>query len=85
MVGPPATATRPAAPPPALSDTRGVADSEAATTIRRRTRRVFASPFGAVYDFYIRRERLSQLIARFAWHRDVRPFYASMAAIPCSA
>jgi SAM-dependent methyltransferase len=59
-----------------------VADSEAATTIRERNRRVFASPFGAVYDFYIRRERFSQLIARFAWHSDVRPFYASMAAIP---
>jgi SAM-dependent methyltransferase len=40
------------------------------------------APFGAAYDFYIRRERFSQLIARFAWHSDVRPFYASMAAIP---
>jgi SAM-dependent methyltransferase len=59
-----------------------MADPEPATTIRERNRRVFASPFGAVYDFYIRRERLSQLIARFAWHSDVRPFYASMAAIP---
>jgi hypothetical protein len=58
-----------------------VADSDAATTVRERNRRVFASPFGAVYDFYIRRERLAQLIARFAWHSDVRPFFASMAAI----
>jgi hypothetical protein len=58
-----------------------VADAEAATTIHERNRRVFASPFGAVYDFYIRRERLAQLIARLAWHSDVRPFYASMAAI----
>jgi SAM-dependent methyltransferase len=58
-----------------------VADSEPATTIRERNRRVFASPFGAVYDFYIQREPLSRLIARLAWHSDVRPFYASMAAI----
>jgi ubiquinone/menaquinone biosynthesis C-methylase UbiE len=59
-----------------------MADSEPATTVRERNRRVFASPFGAVYDFYIRRERLSQLIARLAWHSDIRPFFASMAAIP---
>ena len=52
-----------------------------AATIRERNQRVFASPFGAVYDFYIRRERLARLIARLAWHSDVRPFYASMAAI----
>jgi SAM-dependent methyltransferase len=57
-----------------------VADSDAAT-IRERNRRVFASPFGAVYDFYIQREPLARLIARLAWHSDVRPFYASMAAI----
>jgi ubiquinone/menaquinone biosynthesis C-methylase UbiE len=42
---------------------------------------VFASPFGAVYDFYIRREPLARLVARVAWHSDVRPFYASMATI----
>lgn len=59
-----------------------MADSEPAATVRERNRRVFASPFGAVYDFYIRRERLSQLIARLAWHSDIRPFFASMAAIP---
>jgi ubiquinone/menaquinone biosynthesis C-methylase UbiE len=57
-----------------------VADPEAAATIHERNQRLFAGPFGAVYDFYIRRERLSQLIARLAWHSDVRPFYASMAA-----
>jgi SAM-dependent methyltransferase len=59
----------------------GVADPEAATTIHERNKGVFASPFGAVYDFYIQRERLSQLIARLVWHSDVRPFYASVAAI----
>jgi ubiquinone/menaquinone biosynthesis C-methylase UbiE len=59
-----------------------MADSDPAATVRERNRRVFASPFGAVYDFYIRRERLSQLIARLAWHSDIRPFFASMAAIP---
>jgi SAM-dependent methyltransferase len=58
-----------------------VAGSEASTTIRERNRRVFGSPFGAVYDFYIQREPLARLIARIAWHSDVRPFYASMAAI----
>jgi ubiquinone/menaquinone biosynthesis C-methylase UbiE len=57
-----------------------MADSDAAT-IRERNRRVFASPFGAVYDFYIQREPLARLIARLAWHSDVRPFYASMAAL----
>jgi ubiquinone/menaquinone biosynthesis C-methylase UbiE len=43
---------------------------------------MFASPFGAVYDFYMRREWLSRVVARLAWHSDIRPFYASMAAIP---
>jgi ubiquinone/menaquinone biosynthesis C-methylase UbiE len=58
-----------------------VLDPQATTTARDRNRRTFASPFGAVYDFYIQRERLSQLIARLVWHSDVRPFYGSMAAI----
>ena len=57
-----------------------MADSDAAA-IRERNRRVFASPFGAVYDFYMQREPLSRLIARLAWHSDVRPFYAGMAAV----
>ncbi len=56
-------------------------DPQATTTARDRNRGMFASPFGAVYDFYIQRERLCQLIARLVWHSDVRPFYASMAAI----
>jgi SAM-dependent methyltransferase len=58
-----------------------VPDPEAATSVREHNRRVFASPFGAVYDFYIQRERLAQVIARVVWHSDVRPFYTSMAAI----
>jgi SAM-dependent methyltransferase len=62
-------------------DSHRVAESDTSTVIRERNRRVFASPFGAVYDFYIRREALSRLIARVAWNSDVRPFYASMAAI----
>jgi SAM-dependent methyltransferase len=57
-----------------------VAESNAAA-VRERNRRVFASPFGAVYDFYIQRELLARWIARLVWHSDVRPFYASMAAI----
>jgi SAM-dependent methyltransferase len=51
------------------------------TTIRERNRRVFGSPFGALYDFYIQREPLSRVIARLAWHSDLRPFYAGMAAL----
>lgn len=58
-----------------------VAESTAPTGIRERNRRVFGSPFGAVYDFYIQREPLSRLIAGLLWHSDVRPFYASMAVI----
>jgi ubiquinone/menaquinone biosynthesis C-methylase UbiE len=58
-----------------------VLDADVTTTARDRNRRTFASPFGAVYDFYIQRQRLSQLIARLVWQSDVRPFYASMAAI----
>jgi ubiquinone/menaquinone biosynthesis C-methylase UbiE len=58
-----------------------VSESTAAATARERNRRVFASPFGAVYDFYIQREPLSRLIARFVWRSDIRPYYASMARI----
>jgi SAM-dependent methyltransferase len=58
-----------------------VADPQTAATIRERNRRVFASPFGAVYAFYIQRERLARVVARVVWHSDVGPFYASMAAI----
>jgi SAM-dependent methyltransferase len=46
--------------------------------VRERNRRVFAGSFGAVYDAYIRREPLAQLIALIVWHSDVRPFYSSI-------
>lgn len=53
----------------------------AAETTRDRNRRIFDGAFGTVYGAYIRRERLARLIAAIAWGSDVRPFYASMAAI----
>ena len=40
-----------------------------------------AGPFGAVYDFYIERERLARLVGRVVWGIDVRPMYASMRAV----
>lgn len=46
-----------------------------------RTRALFDGPFGAVYSFYMERERLSRLIARVVWGADIRPFYESMRAI----
>lgn len=42
---------------------------------------VCAGPFGAAYDFYIERERLSYPIGRLIWGIDTRPFYASFSAI----
>jgi SAM-dependent methyltransferase len=38
---------------------------------------VFDGPFGAIYSFYIERERLSRLIARGVWASDIGPFYES--------
>jgi SAM-dependent methyltransferase len=58
-----------------------VAKRSAAGTAGDRNRRVFDGPFGAVYGAYIKRERLARLIACVVWGSDVRPFYASMAAI----
>jgi SAM-dependent methyltransferase len=58
-----------------------VPKSDRAATAPERNRRLFASPFGGIYDFYIRRQRLSRLIARLVWHSDIRPFYASIAHI----
>jgi SAM-dependent methyltransferase len=46
-----------------------------------RNRVLFDGAFGAVYSFYIARERLSRPIAALAWGADIRPFYASMRAI----
>jgi hypothetical protein len=57
-----------------------LADADA-VTIRERNRRVLASTFGAAYGLYIPREPLALLIARPAWHSDVRPFYASTAKV----
>jgi ubiquinone/menaquinone biosynthesis C-methylase UbiE len=53
----------------------------AADTARERNRHVFDGAFGAIYDAYIRRERLARLIAWVVWGSDIRPFYGSMAAI----
>jgi SAM-dependent methyltransferase len=42
---------------------------------------VCAGPFGAAYDFYIERERISYPLGRLIWGIDTRPFYASFDAI----
>jgi len=58
-----------------------VSHDKAAATIRERNRRLFASPFAALYDFYIQREWVSLPIARLIWGSDIRPYYASMTRI----
>jgi SAM-dependent methyltransferase len=45
------------------------------------TTNVCAGPFGAVYDVYIERPWLAQLVGRLAWGVDIAPLYRSMAAI----
>ena len=40
-----------------------------------------AGPFGALYDVYIDRPWLASPIGRLIWGIDVRPMYASMAAL----
>jgi SAM-dependent methyltransferase len=40
-----------------------------------------AGPFGALYDAYIERERISGTVGRLIWGIDVRPFYASFGVI----
>jgi ubiquinone/menaquinone biosynthesis C-methylase UbiE len=40
-----------------------------------------ATSFGGIYDFYIERPRLAQLIGRVIWGIDVAPMYTSMSAI----
>jgi len=42
---------------------------------------ICAGPFGGLYDFYIERPWLAQVIGRAAWGIDVAPLYRSMAAI----
>ena len=44
-----------------------------------------AGPFGAVYDFYIERPWLMQLIGSAAWGIDGSVLYASMAPIRSAA
>lgn len=41
----------------------------------------YASPFGVAFSAYMERPRLSRLTAKTFWGSDVRPYYASMAAI----
>jgi SAM-dependent methyltransferase len=41
----------------------------------------YASPFGVAFSAYMERPRLSRLIARTFWGSDIRPYYASMAAV----
>lgn len=45
------------------------------------TPNVCAGPFGALYDAYIERERLSRLVGKLIWGIDTGPFYASFDAI----
>jgi SAM-dependent methyltransferase len=45
------------------------------------TPNICAGPFGAVYDFYIERPWLMQVIGRTLWGIDARPLYAAMAPI----
>jgi ubiquinone/menaquinone biosynthesis C-methylase UbiE len=47
----------------------------------RPTPNICAGPFGAVYDFYIERPWLMQLVGRAVWGIDARPLYAAMAPI----
>jgi SAM-dependent methyltransferase len=42
---------------------------------------VCAGPFGAFYDFYIKRPRLAQTIGRTVWGVDLAPLYRSMEAV----
>jgi SAM-dependent methyltransferase len=48
---------------------------------RARNRQLFAGPFGALYSFYMERQRVSRIVARVVWGADIAPFYASMRAI----
>lgn len=45
------------------------------------TPNICAGPFGAIYDFYIERPWLMQLVGRAVWGIDARPLYAAMAPI----
>jgi SAM-dependent methyltransferase len=41
----------------------------------------YSSPFGIAYSFYMQRPRLAALVSQVVWGGDVRPYYASMAAL----
>ncbi len=49
--------------------------------LRARNEKAFDSRLAAIYDFYMRRERLSRVWGRLVWGSDVRPYYASMVTI----
>ena len=51
------------------------------TELKERNRRLFDGRLAGVYDFYMRRERVSRAWARLAWGSDVRHYYASMVTI----
>jgi SAM-dependent methyltransferase len=48
---------------------------------RERNRGLFDGRFGAVYGFYIERERLVRVVACALWGSDPRPYYASMRVV----
>lgn len=45
----------------------------------------YASPFGIAFSAYMERPKLSRLVAWLVWGGDVRPYYASMAAVAAAA
>jgi SAM-dependent methyltransferase len=47
----------------------------------RETSDLCAGPFGAFYDFYIERPRLSRVIGRLLWGIDTAPLYRSIATL----
>lgn len=52
------------------------------STLAERNRDDFyASSFGAVYSAYMERPKVARVISRLVWGGDIRPYYASMAAI----
>jgi ubiquinone/menaquinone biosynthesis C-methylase UbiE len=46
-----------------------------------RNRRLFDGAFGAMYGFYMERERVSRLVGRVVWGGDTRPLYESLKGI----
>ena len=52
-----------------------------AERVRERNRRIFASAFGAVYDFYMWHAVVGRFVALAVWGSDIRPYYESMDAI----